>query len=744
MPLRPIETYEQRLAEQERQTRAKAMVPGGLSSMLPIAAWMGGLMLPSSGITDYSGLYLKPPTDEGFTGETMPSFAENIREKRYLDAFYQGLGLTGDLALAAGAVYPPSLALGAGMKVISGMGKAAKTQEQADMARRILPRYFVNEAGGVPNADVLRIKLPKSHNTTIEAKYVETRDGKIIMAPSITTPSGGTHLALDPKSFIYRDLDQAKTGLIDFALTDETLQLGKPARSKSREETVSKIRKNLESERHASVLPDETGIIDENFDFIPFTEKPLLDTEMSIKGDRAKMTREDIDRMWAENAKQDIGRIDELMDRAAARKRGITVSQAAEQRKAKNVAFEIPTKAEEEIITTDFGGGVTLRASRAETEKVLNREMSPENRRALDEATKRFEKKQEEALNARIREESILEEVALWKKSKAEPKIAAKADELLEWQKPLTEQQPAVQEKIKNLIGEDSFNKAVADGLTGKDVYGNFEEVMLNDDLAQYGLEFLKPKLSTEKLGAGAYLNEAGIRGIVYGPESVEVFDPLKYRKVEPGAKLPGSLQPGKIPIGLTNKKITARQLISGRIDPDFYAKEDLMGAVGSIRIKKKPHKYSTSTREVEKLAPWVYQKKGTVSKQGQPGLKDYDEIIELFSEADPTWAAQLDQANNSPTGNAEELINKWLRNDDLIPSQADEVAEYNWRVENQDEISETLKSKGYTPEGMTDDEVSSVWSEDVFVDVEDDGLPPFNRGGPVTRPLYSDKKYLI
>jgi len=213
-------------------------------------------------------------------------------------------------------------------------------------------------------------------------------------------------------------------------------------------------------------------------------------------------------------------------------------------------------------------------------------------------------------------------------------------------------------------------------------------------------------------------------------------------------------LQPEKIPIGLTNKKITARQLISGRIDPDFYGKEELMGAVGSIRIKKKPHKYSTSTREVEKLAPWVYQKKGTVSKQGQPGLKDYDGIQELFYEADPTWAAQLDEANNSPGGNAEELINKWLRNDDLIPSQADEVAEYNWRVENQDEISETLKSKGYTPEGMTDDEVSSAFEKittdpesvevDVFVDVDDDGLPPFNRGGPVTRPLYNDRRYII
>lgn len=474
MPLRSIypkdyvpEEYEPRTLEdmktlvaQRKETRQ------GLSSLPGQAAWMGGLMAPSSGITDYLGLYPEPPTGEGITGKTMPSFAENIRNKRYLDAAYQGLGLTGDLALAAGAVYPPALAVGAGMKVISGMGKAAKTEEQADMARMILPRYFVNEAGGVPNADVLRLKLPKSHNTTIEASYVETRDGKIIMAPSITTPSGSTHLALDPKSFIYRDLDQAKTGLIDFALTDETLQLGKPAQSKSREETVSKIRKNLESQRYADALPDETGIIDENFDFIPFTEKPLLDTELSLKGDLPKMTRESIDEMWEMQRNQDPRGL-ELMAEASARRRGIPISEIYAERKAANVPFEISTPRKPDVF------------------------------------------------------------------AKAD-QLGAKADELLEWQKPLTEQQPGVQEKIKNLIGEDSFNKAAADGLTGEDVYGNFEEVMLNDDLAQYGLEFLKPKLSTEKFGPGAYFNEAGIRGIVYGPESVEVFDPVKFNRGGP------------------------------------------------------------------------------------------------------------------------------------------------------------------------------------------------------------------
>jgi len=228
MPLRPIETKEQRQqrllqSKQARQAREQE-IKQGLSSLPGQAAWMGGLMAPSSGITDYLGLYPEPPRGEGITGETMPSFAENIHSKEYLDALYQLLGLGGDLAIGAGAFYPPALALGAGMKVGSGVGKASKASKAA--------------------------------------------------------------------------------------------------------------------------------------------------------------------------------------------------------------------KAEEEIITTDFGSGVTLTAPRAQTEKILTREMSPENRRALDEAFERFEKKQEKDINDRIKESMTPEELDRLRGVVAEPKIGAKADELLEWKKP--------------------------------------------------------------------------------------------------------------------------------------------------------------------------------------------------------------------------------------------------------------------------------------------------------------------
>jgi len=134
------ETREQRIqrrleqAERERLNREK--LKDGISSLMPQATWMAGLGLPGAGIADTLGLY---PEDTSGSGEKLPSFGENIQNKRYLDAFYQGLGLTGDLALGAGAFYPPLLPLAAGMKVASGVGKASKGAKYTDYVYHITP-----------------------------------------------------------------------------------------------------------------------------------------------------------------------------------------------------------------------------------------------------------------------------------------------------------------------------------------------------------------------------------------------------------------------------------------------------------------------------------------------------------------------------------------------------------------------------------------------------------------------------
>ena len=686
MPLRSIETKEQRQQRFLERDLERERRKQGLSSLPGQAAWMAGLMAPTSGITDYFGLYPEAPTGEGVTGEKLPSFAENIQNKEYLDALYQGLGITGDLALGAGAFYPPLLGVGAGMKVASGVGKASKAAKGALHSRYKTAPYFSGD-NIVTNPDVLQLDLPKEYGTTIQAKYAETADGKFIISPDKMESTFSEFvkdmrpLSINQAEHFGKDiigktefdsLEEARTALIDYVLRDEGW-FGK-GWDKTEQKHLTKVYDWLRKERGMTVRPPETGIVDEYNAFIPFT-----------KTKRGEKTQ------YQKNIEEDS----------------------------------------QEILEVDLGGGHSIKGPQEEIDNFFAKEpFDPEEQRLMDEAFERHEKKKDQETLDLLREEVA---------DITKPEIEATVDELLDWQKPLTEQQPVVQEKIKNLIGEDFFNQAVADGYTGEEVYNRFNDAILRDDLAQYGLEFLEPSLSTEKLGAGAYLNEAGIKGIVYNPRSVEVFDPLKYKKIDPAAGLPKSLQPPKPPIGLTNKKITARALISRKISPDFYGKDELMAAVGSVAKKN----------QGEALPPWIYRHKS----DAPGGIRDFDGIQELFYEADSTWAARLDEAHNTPGGDANELVSEWLRDDDLIPSQVDEVYEWNRIVEDQERTIDLLESNGYTPKGLTDEEVDmalkKISENQETVEVEvfdffDDDTPPFNSGGPVTQPLYNDRRYII
>lgn len=68
-------------------------------------AAMGSLFLPGAGVTDVFG-YAPDPFNQG---EYLPSFGENIAQGNYLDALMQTGGVAGDVAMAAGAVFPPAL-----------------------------------------------------------------------------------------------------------------------------------------------------------------------------------------------------------------------------------------------------------------------------------------------------------------------------------------------------------------------------------------------------------------------------------------------------------------------------------------------------------------------------------------------------------------------------------------------------------------------------------------------------------
>jgi len=99
------------------------------------AAATGSLFAPGAGIADVMG-YAPDPMQ---SGQMLPSFGENIGQGNYLDAGFQTLGAAGDVALAAGAVFPPALpgavALGTMLKAPRAARVAGAVDVAADAAK---------------------------------------------------------------------------------------------------------------------------------------------------------------------------------------------------------------------------------------------------------------------------------------------------------------------------------------------------------------------------------------------------------------------------------------------------------------------------------------------------------------------------------------------------------------------------------------------------------------------------------
>jgi hypothetical protein len=92
------------------------------------------LFAPGAGFADVFGGAPNPMQP----GQMLPSFGENIGQGNYLDAGLQTLGAAGDVALAAGALFPPALpgamAVGTALKA----PRAARLATQADAANTLV------------------------------------------------------------------------------------------------------------------------------------------------------------------------------------------------------------------------------------------------------------------------------------------------------------------------------------------------------------------------------------------------------------------------------------------------------------------------------------------------------------------------------------------------------------------------------------------------------------------------------
>jgi len=164
---------QQRISQRdlERQAREGAL-KRGLGSFGPQAAWLAGLMAPSSGVTDYFGLYPESPTGEGITGEKLPSFAENIQNKQHLDALYQGLGIAGDAMYASTPVTGPLGILGGmALKGVGAVGKATKASKS--LKSKKYGDYFYHIT---PTKNVESIKK-RGLNPTETSNYLKGEGG---------------------------------------------------------------------------------------------------------------------------------------------------------------------------------------------------------------------------------------------------------------------------------------------------------------------------------------------------------------------------------------------------------------------------------------------------------------------------------------------------------------------------------------------------------------------------------------
>jgi len=165
--------FRQRISQRdlERQAREGAL-KRGLGSFGPQAAWLAGLMAPSSGVTDYFGLYPESPTGEGITGEKLPSFAENIQNKQHLDALYQGLGIAGDAMYASTPVTGPLGILGGmALKGVGAVGKATKASKS--LKSKKYGDYFYHIT---PTKNVESIKK-RGLNPTETSNYLKGEGG---------------------------------------------------------------------------------------------------------------------------------------------------------------------------------------------------------------------------------------------------------------------------------------------------------------------------------------------------------------------------------------------------------------------------------------------------------------------------------------------------------------------------------------------------------------------------------------
>ena len=138
----------------------------------------GSLFLPGAGIADYFG---KAP-DPANPGQLLPGFSDNVQQGNYIDAVMQTGGAAGDVAMAAGALFPPAFPAAAALGTLLKGPRAGRLASGIDNA--------VDATRGDPN------QVAGPAMDAAQARYFETgkfepptADNPVsIMPPTETEP----------------------------------------------------------------------------------------------------------------------------------------------------------------------------------------------------------------------------------------------------------------------------------------------------------------------------------------------------------------------------------------------------------------------------------------------------------------------------------------------------------------------------------------------------------------------------
>ena len=145
------------------------------------ASATGSLFLPGAGIADYFG---KAP-DPANPGQLLPGFSDNVQQGNYIDAAMQTGGAAGDVAMAAGALFPPAFPAAAALSTMLKGPRAARLASGIDNA--------VDATSSQANElldDLPTLKFDGSDAISLEGK-------KIFPIVADLTKAGGTFEGID-------------------------------------------------------------------------------------------------------------------------------------------------------------------------------------------------------------------------------------------------------------------------------------------------------------------------------------------------------------------------------------------------------------------------------------------------------------------------------------------------------------------------------------------------------------------